>query len=103
MFVPGMRNAESSKVASASIRASLPMSSSPPSTRIIDVRSSVGRPKLMMIVVGASYRQTIRAYPNGGGSYTVTGDNFGPLAGLTAGAGLMIDYVMTVAVSIALP
>jgi amino acid transporter len=56
---------------------------------------------LMMVAVGASYRQTIRAYPNGGGSYIVAGDNFGPLAGLTAGAGLMIDYVMTVAVSIA--
>jgi amino acid transporter len=56
---------------------------------------------LMIIVVGASYRQTIRAYPHGGGSYIVAGDNFGPLAGLTAGAGLMIDYVMTVAVSIA--
>jgi amino acid transporter len=56
---------------------------------------------LMMVVVGASYRQIIRAYPNGGGSYIVAGDNFGPLAGLTAAAGLMIDYVMTVAVSIA--
>jgi amino acid transporter len=56
---------------------------------------------LMMVVVGASYRQVIRAYPHGGGSYVVASDNFGPLAGLTAGAGLMIDYVMTVAVSIA--
>jgi amino acid transporter len=56
---------------------------------------------VMMVVVGASYRQIIRAYPHGGGSYVVAGDNFGPLAGLTAGAGLMIDYVMTVAVSIA--
>ncbi|MBY6306625.1 APC family permease (plasmid) [Streptomyces clavuligerus] len=55
----------------------------------------------LMVAVGVSYRQTIRAYPHGGGSYIVAGDNLGPVAGLVAAAGLMTDYVLTVAVSIA--
>ncbi|MFJ6570135.1 APC family permease [Streptomyces sp. NPDC091292] len=55
----------------------------------------------LMLAVGLSYRQTIRAYPHGGGSYIVAGDNLGPVAGLVAAAGLMTDYVLTVAVSIA--
>src|ERR1700730_443442 len=55
---------------------------------------------LLMIAVGLSYRQTIRAYPRGGGSYIVARDNLGDLAGLTAAAGLMTDYVLTVAVSV---
>ncbi|MEU3452063.1 APC family permease [Micromonospora sp. NPDC006766] len=56
---------------------------------------------LLMIAVGASYRQTIPAYPHGAGSYIVAGDNLGTTAGLTAAAGLMLDYVLTVSVSIA--
>ncbi|MEU0132261.1 APC family permease [Streptomyces sp. NPDC006289] len=56
---------------------------------------------LLMLVVGVSYRQTIRAYPHGGGSYIVAGDNLGLLPGLMAAGGLLIDYVLTVAVSIA--
>jgi amino acid transporter len=56
---------------------------------------------LLMLVVGASYRQTIRAYPRGGGSYIVASDNLGRRAGLVAAAGLMTDYVLTVAVSVA--
>ncbi|MER5492658.1 APC family permease [Streptomyces sp. NPDC002490] len=56
---------------------------------------------LLMLAVGLSYRQTIRAYPHGGGSYIVAGDNLGPVPGLVAAAGLMTDYVLTVAVSIA--
>jgi len=56
---------------------------------------------LLMLAVGVSYRQTIRAYPQGGGSYIVASQNLGRMAGLTAAAGLLIDYVMTVAVSIA--
>ncbi|MFE9660720.1 amino acid permease [Streptomyces sp. NPDC005955] len=56
---------------------------------------------LLMLVVGVSYRQTIRAYPHGGGSYIVAGDNLGRLPGLMAAGGLLIDYVLTVAVSIA--
>jgi amino acid transporter len=55
---------------------------------------------VLMIAVGLSYRQTIRAYPRGGGSYIVARDNLGDLAGLTAAAGLMTDYVLTVAVSV---
>jgi amino acid transporter len=55
---------------------------------------------LLMIAVGVSYRQTIRAYPRGGGSYIVARENLGQAAGLTAAAGLMIDYVLTVAVSV---
>ena len=56
---------------------------------------------VLILAVGASYRQTIRAYPQGGGSYIVAGQNLGRFAGLGAAAGLLIDYVMTVAVSIA--
>ncbi|MEU2612524.1 APC family permease [Micromonospora sp. NPDC007271] len=56
---------------------------------------------LMMIAVGLSYRQTIPAYPHGAGSYIVAGDNLGTTAGLMAAAGLMLDYVLTVSVSIA--
>ncbi|MGY0005482.1 APC family permease [Micromonospora sp. I033] len=56
---------------------------------------------VLMIAVGASYRQTIHAYPHGAGSYVVAGDNLGSFAGLAAAAGLMVDYVLTVAVSVA--
>ena len=55
----------------------------------------------LMLAVGISYRQTIRAYPQGGGSYIVASQNLGRVPGLIAAAGLLIDYVMTVAVSIA--
>lgn len=52
-------------------------------------------------IVALSYRQTIPAYPNGGGSYIVAKDNLGTLPGLTAAASLMIDYILTVSVSVA--
>jgi amino acid transporter len=52
-------------------------------------------------IVVLSYRQVIRAYPNGGGSYVVAKENLGPLAGLTAGAALLTDYILTVSVSTA--
>ncbi|HVG01054.1 MAG TPA: APC family permease, partial [Chloroflexia bacterium] len=55
---------------------------------------------LMMIVV-ASYRQTIAAYPRGGGTYIVAKDNLGTLAGLTAASSILIGYILTVAVSVA--
>jgi amino acid transporter len=55
----------------------------------------------LMIIVGASYRQTIRAYPSGGGSYIVATDNLGEIPGLAAAAGLMTDYILTVSVSVA--
>jgi amino acid transporter len=55
----------------------------------------------LVFIVAASYNQTIHAYPNGGGSYIVSKDNLGTYAGLTAGAALLVDYVLTVAVSTA--
>jgi amino acid transporter len=55
---------------------------------------------LLMLAVGLSYRQTIRGYQRGGGSYIVAGENLGQVAGLVAAAGLITDYVLTVAVSI---
>jgi len=54
----------------------------------------------LLLIVYFSYRQTIAAYPGGGGSYTVARQNIGPFAGLLAAAALMIDYVLTVAVGI---
>ena len=56
---------------------------------------------LLLAIVVASYRQTIRAYPGGGGAYIVAHENIGVTAGLVAAASLLIDYVLTVAVSIA--
>ena len=56
---------------------------------------------VLLVAVGLSYRQTIKAYPKGGGSYIVASDNLGPLAGVIAGSALMTDYVLTVAVSVA--
>ena len=55
---------------------------------------------LLLAVVTFSYRQTIRAYPGGGGSYIVAKDNLGALPGLVAAASLLTDYVLTVAVSV---
>jgi amino acid transporter len=54
----------------------------------------------LMITVGTSYFQTIHAYPTGGGSYIVARDNLGDLPGLIAAAALLIDYVLTVSVSV---
>src|SRR3989454_2024790 len=54
----------------------------------------------LLSIVAISYRQTIPAYPNGGGSYIVAKDNLGTLPGLIAAASLLIDYVLTVSVSI---
>ena len=55
----------------------------------------------LLLVVVTSYRQTVTAYPSGGGSYIVTKENLGILPGLIAAAALLTDYVLTVAVSIA--
>ena len=54
----------------------------------------------LLLVVYFSYRQTIEAYPHGGGSYTVAKENLGTTAGLLAAAALMLDYVLVVAVGI---
>jgi amino acid transporter len=53
----------------------------------------------LVFIVSSSYTQTIRSYPGGGGSYIVSKDNLGTSAGLVAGAALLVDYVLTVAVS----
>jgi len=55
----------------------------------------------LLIIVAISYQQTIHAYPNGGGSYIVAHDNLGTVPGLVAAAALLVDYVLTVAVSVA--
>ena len=55
---------------------------------------------ILLVIVFFSYRQTIIAYPNGGGSYTVASENLGKGAGLLAAAALMIDYILTAAVGI---
>jgi amino acid transporter len=55
---------------------------------------------ILLTIVFFSYRQTIAAYPRGGGSYTVATENLGTGPGLLAAAALMIDYILTVAVSI---
>jgi amino acid transporter len=60
----------------------------------------VGIAALILIVI-TSYRQTIRAYPQGGGAYIVAKDNLGVFPALLAGAALLVDYVLTVAVSVA--
>ncbi|MBV9487083.1 MAG: APC family permease [Frankiaceae bacterium] len=54
----------------------------------------------LMLVVVASYRQNVHAYPSGGGDYEVATTNLGPRAGLTVASALMVDYVLTVAVSV---
>lgn len=56
---------------------------------------------ILLVLVTLSYRQTIEAYPNGGGAYIVAKENLGEKAGLVAGASLLIDYVLTVSVSVA--
>src|SRR6202171_6711035 len=55
---------------------------------------------ILLGIVYVSYRQTIMAYPHGGGSYTVANENLGVWPGLLAAASLMVDYVLTAAVGI---
>src|SRR4051795_12678476 len=55
---------------------------------------------VVMLTVVASYRQNVHAYPSGGGDYEVATVNLGQTAGITVGAALLVDYVLTVAVSI---
>jgi hypothetical protein len=56
---------------------------------------------ILLVIVATSYRQTIHAYPSGGGAYIVAKENLGATPGLVAGAALLVDYVLTVSVSIA--
>lgn len=55
---------------------------------------------IVMLTVVASYRQNVRAYPSGGGDYEVATTNLGRSAGMTVASALLVDYVMTVAVSV---
>src|SRR3954468_8797146 len=55
---------------------------------------------VLLVIVVTSYRQTLFAYPNGGGAYIVAKDNLGETPALVAGASLLVDYILTVAVSI---
>ena len=64
---------------------------------IVPISSSI---IVLLGIVYFSYRQTIAAYPGGGGSYTVASENLGTFAGLLAASALMIDYILTVAVGI---
>jgi amino acid transporter len=67
-------------------------------TNSIPIALSIG---VLAAIVVVSYRQTIRAYPNGGGAYVVANENLGFMAALVAGSALLVDYIMTVAVSTA--
>src|SRR6185312_10205211 len=55
---------------------------------------------VLLVIVVTSYRQTIFAYPSGGGSYIVSKDNLGVIPSLVAGSALLVDYILTVAVSV---
>jgi len=55
---------------------------------------------ILLVILTLSYRQTIHAYPSGGGAYIVAKDNLGTQSGLVAGASLLVDYILTVAVSV---
>ena len=56
---------------------------------------------VLLVIVVTSYRQTIFAYPSGGGSYIVSRENLGDVPALVAGSSLLVDYILTVAVSVA--
>jgi len=67
-------------------------------SRVVPISIAIGA---LLVIVAISYRQTIHAYPSGGGAYIVAKENLGTLPGLIAGASLLVDYVLTVSVSIA--
>src|SRR5436190_53158 len=67
-------------------------------SRVVPISIAIS---LLLVVVAISYRQTIYAYPSGGGAFIVAKDNLGTLPGLIAGASLLVDYILTVSVSIA--
>jgi amino acid transporter len=73
------------------------LASSAPQAYVMPIALAIST---LMAVVVISYRQTVRAYPTGGGAYIVSKDNLGALAGLVAAAALLFDYMMTVVVSI---
>ena len=66
----------------------------------LHARGSPSRSSSCMLTVVASYRQNVHAYPSGGGDYEVATTNLGPQRGLTVASALLVDYVLTVAVSV---
>src|SRR6478752_2473729 len=66
-------------------------------SRLVPIAIAVA---ILLAIVATSYRQTIFAYPSGGGSYIVSRENLGEIPSLVAGASLLVDYILTVAVSI---
>src|SRR6185295_19585865 len=79
-------------LAGASIGAALPLYYAIPISLAIGVLTGI---------VAISYGQTLHAYPTGGGAYTVAKENLGTIPALIAGSSLLVDYVLTVAVSVA--
>jgi amino acid transporter len=67
-----------------------------PFSKVVPIAIAIGA---LLIIVATSYRQTIRAYPSGGGAFIVAKENLGTLPGLVAGASLLVDYCLTVSVS----
>src|ERR1051325_1364393 len=67
-------------------------------SRVVPISIAIG---LLLVIVAISYRQTIYAYPSGGGAFIVAKENLGTLPGLIAGASLLVDYILTVSVSVA--
>src|SRR2546422_6175393 len=67
-------------------------------SRVVPISIAIG---VLLVIVAISYRQTIHAYPSGGGAYIVAKENLGTLPGLVAGASLLVDYILTVSVSVA--
>ena len=67
-------------------------------SRVIPISIAIA---ILLVIVAISYRQTIYAYPSGGGAFIVAKENLGTLPGLVAGASLLVDYVLTVSVSVA--
>jgi len=67
-------------------------------SRVVPISIAIS---LLLVIVAISYRQTIYAYPSGGGAFIVAKENLGTLPGLVAGASLLVDYILTVSVSVA--
>ena len=67
-----------------------------PFNRLVPITIAIS---VLLIIVATSYRQTIRAYPSGGGAFIVAKENLGTVPGLVAGASLLVDYCLTVSVS----
>jgi amino acid transporter len=88
-----------SSVAYATEEVLIPLSLFAVAAMAWSIPMAIGVAVLLMIIT-LSYQQTISAYPHGGGAYTVARENLGETAGLVAGAALLIDYILTVSVSV---